>query len=184
MARNLPVGHHGGVRRIALVLASVALAGCGGSGGERPAPPDRADFGSRVVKGEVRTPDARSPFVHGKGLWRCETTGRIDMRVSRDGLASLFVRGRLLASVAPTRALISRSCTAQQPERLPPFRAPRAVAGGSYVRCAVPQTVLIDMRDGDLTVRGTRGGRFLLGAAVSEQHFAPTGHWSVGCTVL
>jgi hypothetical protein len=184
MARKLPVGHHGGVRRIALALASVALAGCGGSGGEREAPPDRTDFGSRVVKGEVRTPDARSPFVRGKGLWRCETTGRIDMRVSPDGLASLFVRGRLLASVAPTRALINRSCTAQRPARLPPFRAPRTVVGESYVRCAVPQAVLIDMRDGDLTVRATHGGRFLLGAAVSERHFEPTGHWSVSCTVL
>jgi hypothetical protein len=184
MARNLPVGHHGGVRRIALVFASVALAGCGGSGGERAAPPDRADFGSRVVRGEVRTPDARSPFVRGKGLWRCETTGRIDMRVSADGLASLFVRGRLLASVAQTRTLINRSCAAQRPGRLPSFRASRAIAGESYVRCAVPQAVLIDMRDGDLTVRATRSGRFLLGAAVSEQHFEPSGHWSVGCIVL
>lgn len=171
------------MRRIALLLATVALAGCGGSGGEREAPPDRADFGSRVVRGEVRTPDARSPFVRGRGLWRCETTGSIAMRVSRDGLASLFVRGRLLASVAPTRALINRSCTAQRPERLPPFRAPRAVAGESHVLCAVPQTVLIDMRDGDLSVRAVHG-RFLLGAAVSEQHFEPAGHWSVSCEVL
>lgn len=160
------------------------LAGCGGSGGERAAPPDQGDFRSRVVMGEVRTPDARSPFVRGKGLWRCETTGSIDLRVSPDGLASLFVRGRLLASVAPTRALVNRSCSAQPPTRLPPFRALRAVAGESYVRCTVPQSVLVDLRDGDLTVRATGRGRFLLGAAVSEQHFEPAGHWSVNCTVL
>jgi hypothetical protein len=172
------------VSRIAPWLVAFALAGCGGSGGERDAPPDRPDFDNRIVKGEVRTPDARSPFVRGKGLWRCDTTGRIDMRVSADGLASLFVRGRLLASVAPTRALINRSCSAQPPERLPPFRAPRAVAGESYLRCTVPQTVLVDMRDGDLTVRATHGGRFLLGAAVSERHLQAAGHWSVGCTVL
>ena len=122
--------------------------------------------------------------MRGKGLWRCATTGRIELRVSRDGLASLFVRGRLLASVAPTRALVNRSCTAQRPERLPPFHAPRAVAGESYLRCTVPRTVLVDMRDGDLTVRETGRGRFLLGAAVSERHFQPTGHWSAGCAVL
>jgi hypothetical protein len=174
----------GGVSRCAPLLLAFALAGCGGSGGERDTAPDRRDFGSRIVKGEVRTPDARSPFVRGDGLWRCETSGSIDLRVSTDGLASLFVRGRLLASVAPARALINRSCSARRPARLPPFRAPRVVVGESYLRCAVPRVVLVDMRDGDLTVRDPGRGRFLLGAAVAEQHLEPAGHWSVSCAVL
>jgi hypothetical protein len=171
------------VKLHALVLASVALAGCGGSGGERRAAPDRGDTGRRVVTGEVRSPDARTPLVRGDGLWRCETTGTVELRVSPEGLATLLVRGRLLASVAPDRALINRSCRTERAQPLPSFRAPRAVAGASHLRCAVPELVLVDLRDGDLTVREPRGGRFLLGAAVSEQHLEAAGHWSVDCAV-
>jgi hypothetical protein len=163
-----------------LVLASVALAGCGGSGDDRPAPEER----SRVIRGEVRTPDARTPLVRGNGLWRCETTGLVELRVSPDGLASLFMRGRLLASVAPDRALINRACSAKRPTALPPFRAPRAVAGESHLRCAVPRLVLVDLRDGDLTVRAAGHGDFLLGAAVSARHLEAAGHWSARCTEL
>jgi hypothetical protein len=168
--------------RAILVLASVALAGCGGSGDERPAP-DQRDRGSRVIEGEVRTPDARTPLVRGKGLWRCETTGVVELRVSPDGLASLFMHGRLLASVAPDRALINRACSARRARSLPPFRAPRAVAGASRLRCAVPRLVLVDLRDGDLTVREARRGTFLLGAAVSERHLEAAGHWSASCAL-
>jgi hypothetical protein len=180
------VRQHGCVTRVApCLLASFALAGCGGSDDrrEREPAPDLDGATSRVVTGEVRTPDARTPLVRGNGLWRCETAGRVELRVSRDGVASLIMRGRLLASVAPNRALINRACTPERPKTLPPFRAPRALAGESRLRCAVPPLVLVDLRDGDLTVREAGRRRFLLGAAVSEQHLEAAGHWSTSCAV-
>jgi hypothetical protein len=170
-------------RVAACLLASFAPAACGGSDDRREPAPDRDGATRNVVTGEVRTPDARTPLIRGDGLWRCETTGRVELRVSRDGVASLSMSGRLLASVAPSRALINRACTSQRPEQLPRFRAPRALAGESRLRCAVPPRVLVDLRDGDLTVRETGGGRFLLGAAVSERHLEAAGHWSTSCAV-
>jgi hypothetical protein len=172
------------VSRRALVLASVALAGCGGGpgdGGERHPAPDGGEAPRRFVTGEVRTPDARTPLVQGHGLWSCETTGRVELRVSPEGLATLFMRGRLLASVAPTRSLVNRACFVERGRRLPPFRAAHSIAGGSHLRCDVPGEVLVDMRDGDLTVRAPGRARFLLGAAVSDVHLEPAGHWSAEC---
>jgi hypothetical protein len=183
-ARTLPVGHHGGVWRRALVLASVALAGCGGGSAEPRPAPDRDENAPRFVTGEVRTPDSRSPLVQGHGLWSCETTGRIELRVSPEGVATLFMRGRLLASVAPSRSLVNRACFVEPRKRLPPFRAAHANAGESHLRCDVPGVVLVDMRDGDLTVREPDGAGFLLGAAVSEQHLETAGHWSARCDLL
>jgi hypothetical protein len=172
------------VRLVAACLpACLVLAACGGSDDRREPAPDRDVATGKVVTGEVRTPDARTPLVRGVGLWRCETTGRVELRVSRDGVASLSMRGRLLASVAPSRALINRACTSERPAELPPFRAPRALVGESHLRCAVPPRVLVDLRDGDLTVREPGGGRFLLGAAVSERHLEAAGHWSTRCAV-
>jgi hypothetical protein len=174
------------VWRRALVLASVALAGCGGGSdddGERRAAPDRDERARRFVTGEVRTPDTRTPLVQGHGLWSCETTGRVELRVSSDGLATLFMRGRLLASVAPSRSLVHRACSVEPGKRLPPFRAAHSIAGESHLRCDVPGTVLVDMRDGDLTVREPDRARFLLGAAVSEQHLEAAGHWSAVCVL-
>ena len=62
------------------LLALLAAAGCGGSGAGAPATSQRAgtpatsERAGRVVSGEVRTPDARTPLVRGPGrLWRCET---------------------------------------------------------------------------------------------------------------
>src|SRR5918998_4549780 len=173
-----------GMWRCALVLASVLLAGCGGGSGdgERRTPaPEREERADRFVTGEVRTPDARSPLVQGHGLWSCETTGRIELRVDPQGLASLFMHGRLLASVAPSRSLVNRACFVEPGRRLPPFRAAHSVAGESHLRCDVPATVLVDMRDGDLVVRDRGGARFLLGAAVSAEHLEAAGHWSADC---
>src|SRR5918999_2537731 len=176
----------GGMRRRAFLLASGLLAGCGGASGDgerRQPAPEREERGGRFVTGEVRTPDARSPLVQGHGLWSCETTGRIELRVDREGLASLFMHGRLLASVAPSRSLVNRDCFVEPGKRLPPFRAAHSIAGESHLRCDVPGTVLVDMRDGDLTVREPGGARFLLGAAVSEQHLEAAGHWSADCVL-
>jgi hypothetical protein len=165
---------------IALIVVSVAYLLLGGSAASHtPLAP-----ATRVVTGEVRTPDARTPLVRGDGLWRCETAAQVELRVSPEGLATLSVGGRLLASVTPDRALINRRCTAASPRALPRFRAPRAVAGEILLRCSVPRLVLVDLRDGDLTVRAPGRGRFLLGAAVSEEHLEAAGHWSARCTLM
>lgn len=174
------------------LLASLAAAGCGGSAGQptrTPAAADGAGTPARAggagapVRGEVRTPDARTPLVRGPGLWRCDTPGRVELRVSPDGLASLSRGGGLLASVGPGRALINRSCTSQRPQALPRFRDPHGIGGESRLSCAVPPRILVDLRDGDLIVREPRRGRFLLGAAVSPDHLEPAGYWSTGCAV-
>ena len=117
------------------------------------------------------------------GCGSCETNGRLELRVSSDGLASLSLGDGLLASVSADRALINRACTSRHPGPLPPFRAARAMTGESHVRCTVPRLVLVDLRDGDLTVREPGRGRFLLGAAVSLDHLEVAGLWSTGCSL-
>ena len=52
------------------------------------------DATGKVVSGEVRTPDARTPLVRGAGLWRCETAGSGDLTVRAPG------RGRFLLGAA------------------------------------------------------------------------------------
>ena len=163
------------------LLASLAVAGCGGSAAERAGTPATTDAAGKVVSGEVRTPDARTPLVRGSGLWRCETPGRVELRVSPDGLASLSLGGRLLASVSEDRALINRACASERPAALPSFRAPRGIAGESRLSCRVPRHVLVDLRDGDLTVREPARGSFLLGAAVSPDHLEVAGYWDTDC---
>jgi len=164
------------------LLASLAVAGCGGSVAERSEPPARIAATGRVVTAEVRSPDARTRLLRAWGLWRCPTHGRVELRVSPDGLASLSVGGALLAQVYGDRALIDRGCASQQPAELPPFRAPRGVTGESHLSCSVPRHVLVDLRHGDLTVRET-GGRFLLGAAVNPDHLVPAGYWRTSCSL-
>ena len=173
--------------RRALVLASVALAGCGGGSGdgergERRAAPDRDERPSRFVTGEVRTPDARTPLVQGHGLWSCETTGRVELRVE-PGRARDAVHARPAARLGGARPARSSTAPASSSagKRLPPFRAAHSIAGESHLRCDVPGTVLVDMRDGDLTVREPGRARFLLGAAVSDEHLEAAGHWSADC---
>jgi len=161
---------------------SLALAGCGG--GENASPPVRGDAAGKVISGEVRTPDARTPLVRaGSGLWRCETAGRVELRVSAEGLATLALDGQLLASVAGDRALINRACAARGRAALPSFRAARAVSGASHLRCRVPREVLVDLSGGDLTVRAPGRGRFLLGAAVNPDHLTVAGYWDTGCSI-
>lgn len=165
------------------LLASLAVAGCGGSVAERPQPPAQIAAASRVVAGEVRSPDARTRLLRAWGLWRCPTHGRVELRVSPDGLASLSLGGDLLAQVYGHRALINRACASQETTELPQFRAEPGVAGESHLSCSVPRRVLVDLRHGDLTVRET-GGRFLLGAAVSPDHLVAAGYWRrTSCTL-
>src|SRR5688500_11719941 len=81
----------------------------------------------RVVTGESRTPDARSPLVRTEGLWRCETEGAVELRVSFEGLATLSLDGRLLASAHQRRSLVNRDCEELRPADLPQFRARRVL---------------------------------------------------------
>jgi hypothetical protein len=156
------------------------LAGCGGSADvpdERPAP-DR-----RVVFGELRSPDARSPFVAAGGAaWRCPTAGEIVLTMSDDGEATLTIDGMVLASVARTRAVVNRACE-RAGERSP--RAPAEPRGGrlgaTVVRCRAPATVLVDFHAGDLTVRAHGRGRLLVRAAVRPDRIGAAGYWGEGC---
>ena len=166
------------VRRAVLPVVLAGLAGCGGSPDvpdERPAP-DR-----RVTFSELRSPDARSPLVPaGDGAWRCPTPGRIQLSISADGEATL-IGDRPLAVVARSRTLVNRAC-----ERGP--GAPRPTPadtrggriGGSTLRCDAPASVLVELRDGDLTVRA-RDLRFLARAAVGPDRLGVAGYWGAGC---
>jgi hypothetical protein len=174
--------------RVAVAVLAVASAVWLLSGSSSPSlspsppAPVPTDSSSRVVTGEIRSPDARSPLVRTDGLWRCQTEGTVELRVSSDGLATLSLDGRLLASAHQRRSLINRDCAERRPVALPRFRARRVLPGDSHLRCRVARVVLVDLRDGDLTVRRTRGG-FLLGAAIDERELEPTAHWSVPCLV-
>jgi hypothetical protein len=168
------------MRRLApVLLGALGVCGCAGSSVERTDPPPVGP--PHVVTGEVRTPDARNPLMRADGVWRCETDGRIELRVSADGLASLSRGGGILASVTTRRALVNRSCT---PLRGIALRAPRGarVAGPGRVRCRVPRAVVLDLRHGDLVVRQPRHGRFVAGAAVSLDHIAVAAYWVPPCS--
>jgi hypothetical protein len=166
--------------RSALVPAVlVVIAGCGGSSDgteERRPAPDR-----RFVSRELRSPDARSPFVPAAGgAWLCRSGGLIQLAIGAEGEVSLSTPVMVLASVAPTRALVNRACD----------RAPRGAAlragtragrvGAGVVRCRTPDEVLVDFDDGDVIVRAA-GGRFLAGAAVRPDRISVAGYWGAGC---
>src|SRR5215218_9390779 len=175
---------------VALMLAGGLLAAARGVRRDGSAPQPAAAPGAnpasnRIVRGEIRSPDARTPLVRSDGLWLCRTAGVVELRVSEEGLATLSLDGSLLASAFSGRTLINRDCDATQRSRqeLPPFRARRALPGNGHLRCPVPRTVLVDLREADLTVRRARGGTFLLGAAVAERHLEPAAYWSIDCLV-
>jgi hypothetical protein len=156
----------------------VALAGCGGGSDdppeERPAPE------RRVLLRELRSPDARSPFVTaGDGEWRCRSGGSIQLAVSADGEVSVASPVMVLASVAPARALVNRACS--QGARGRKAEAGRSGrVGALVVRCRTPAIVVVDFAGGDVTVRAP-GGRYVAGASVRPDRIGVAGYWGRGC---
>jgi hypothetical protein len=169
--------------RSALVPAVlVTLAGCGGGSHPpyvQPGPaPER-----RVESRELRSPDARSPFVTaGGGAWRCPSEERIQLAISADGEVSLSSPEMVLASVAPTRAVVNRACDRAAGAGGGAARtgARSGRVGASIVRCDVPPVVLVDFAAGDVTVRAA-GGRYVAGAAVRAGQIGVAGYWGAGC---
>ena len=160
----------------------VLLAGCGGS----PDPPDATPGPApdrRIATGELRSPDARSPFVSaGDGAWRCPSEGQVQLAVSADGEVSLATPGMVLGSLAPTRAVVNRACD----------RAPRGAGrrdarsgrvGAVILRCRSPRAVLVDFGGGDLSVRAP-GGSYLAGAAVRADRIGVAVYWGPSCAPL
>jgi hypothetical protein len=169
------------VRRALVPAVLVVLAGCGGGSGDppeqRPAPE------RRVPVRELRSPDARSPFVTaGDGAWRCRSHGRVQLAVSAAGEVSVATPVMVLASVAPTRALVNRAC---EPDAASGAGTPPGMRGGrlgaSVVRCRAPGTVVVEFRGGDVTVRADSSGRLLARAAVSSDRIGVAGYWGAGC---
>ena len=163
-------------------VAVLALAGCGGS---RDVPDERPSPDRRVAVGELRSPDARSPFVTaGGGAWRCPTGGQIVLAVSAEGMATLSIEGSLLASVAPSRALVNRRCE-RSPVARARARAPAGMLGGrlgaTVVRCRAPGAVVVDFHGVDVSVRSQGGARFLARAAVRADGIGVAGYWGEGC---
>jgi hypothetical protein len=166
-------------RPAAVAALLVVLAGCGGSADAPPPPPSPPPPSDRVV--DLRTADARTPLVAaGRGTWRCATDGRIEVAISAEGEASVTIDGRMLASVAPTRAAVHRICDRAAP---PPARGDggaRVRVGGVLIRCDVPGDVLVGFRGGDLTVREP-GGRFVAGAAIRADRVGVAGYLGATC---
>jgi hypothetical protein len=160
----------------------VLLAGCGG--GSPDAPEEPPPHQQRLARGgDLRSADARSPLVAARGgAYHCPTEGRIVLAISADGEASLTIGGRLLASVASTRAVVNRVCDQADPTRRRGKPA-HGRLGASVVECDAPAVVAVDFRGGDLIVRAPRG-RLLAGAAVRPGQIGVAGYWGRGCATL
>jgi hypothetical protein len=166
------------LRRTLVPVVLLGLAGCGGSSSD---PPDqRPGPERRTLLRELRSPDARSPFVSaGTGAWRCRSGGRVQVSVSADGEVSITTPVMVLASVASRRTVVNRACE-------------RGAGGGgrdgalsgrvgaTVVRCRAPETVRVDFAGGDVTLRAA-GGRYLAGAAVRPDGIGVAGYWGAGC---
>jgi hypothetical protein len=159
--------------------------GCGGGGAPDPPEPAPGPPERWIASGELRSPDARSPFVPaGEGAWSCPTAARVQLALSSDGEVSVSTPGMVLASVAPTRSLVNRAC---DPARL--VAAPRTAGsarrgrvGATLVRCDAPRAVLVDFADGDVTLRYP-DGRFLAAAAIGRSSPGVAGYWAPGCAL-
>jgi len=171
--------------RAVLAAALVApLAGCGGS----PDPPpeeERRPAPEYRTGADLRSADARSPFVSAAaGTWRCPTAGRLVLAISAEGEASLSTPGRLLASIAPSRAVANRAC--DRARRAGGQRGALGAGatdgrlGRTTIRCDAPALVVVDFAGGDLVVRAPDGG-FVAGAAVRADRIGVAGYWGDGC---
>jgi hypothetical protein len=170
------------MRRAAL-LAVALIAGCGGGSPDvpdepRPGPPVRLGF-----EPDLRTADARSPFVlAGDGVWRCATDGTLHLAISAQGEVAASIGGRTLVSISTARALVNRACD----------RTDRRVDGGDLpasgrvgagvLQCVVPPVVIVDFGGGDVTVRAP-SGRFLVAAAVRPDRVGVAAYWGDGCAL-
>jgi hypothetical protein len=168
--------------RCAGVLAVVLLAGCGGGGspdGSSVPPGDSRGLGFAP---DLRTADARSPFVPaGEGSWRCPTDGRLQLTVSDQGEVAGSAVGRVLVSVSSARALVNRAC--DRTRRVTGALPPGGRLGASVLRCSVPQVVVIDFAGGDVTVRSVRG-RVLAAAAVGRDRVGVAAYWGETCVAV
>ena len=166
--------------RRAGLLAVALIAGCGGGAPDvpdepRPDPPHRLGFAP-----DLRTADARSPFIRaGDGAWRCATDGSLQLAISDQGEVAASIGGRMLASVSSAPALINRDCD-RTASRGGLERPPRGRLGASVLRCSVPRVVVVDFAGGDVTVRAP-GGRFLAAAAVRSDRVGVAAYWGDGC---
>jgi hypothetical protein len=169
------------VRRALMPVVLVALAGCGGS----PDVPDERPRPDRPVTfGELRSPDARSQLVSAgeAGAWRCPTPGRVQLSISAEGEATL-IGDRPLALVARSRTLVNRACDRDRGGSARETRTGTLGGriGASTLRCRAPAIVLVELRDGDLTVRAAGDERFLARAAVRPDQIGVAGYWGAGC---
>jgi hypothetical protein len=170
------------MRRMVVPAALLTLAGCGGS---RDVPDQRPPPVRQAVFGELRSPDARSPFVLARGgAWRCPTAGGMLLAISADGDATVSIGGMLLASVSPSRALVNRTCERDSTAAGTPAGTRGGRLGATVVRCRAPGTIVVDFRGGDVTVRADGGGRLLARAEVSSDRVGVAGYWGVGCAPL
>jgi hypothetical protein len=169
--------------RHAVLVAVVLVAGCGGGSTDgpdepRPAPPGGGRLGFAP---DLRTADARSPFVPaGEGAWRCATDGRLQLTVSEQGEVAASIGERVLVSVSTARALVNRACDRTRSRGGIATSPPGGQLGAAVVRCTVPPEVVVDFGGGDVTVRAP-GGRLLAAAAVRPDRVGVAAYWGRGC---
>ena len=171
------------VRALLAAVVVACVAGCGGSDDSpedrRRAPPWQLGFAP-----DLRTADARSPFVSAAGAaWRCETDGSLQLAISEQGEVAASLGGRTLASISAARGLINRACDREPRPRAGGGEPSRSRLGAGLLRCSVPREVVVDFGGGDVAVRAP-GGRFLAGAAVRADRIGVATYWGGGCRAV
>jgi hypothetical protein len=163
------------------LLAVAAVAGCGGGSPDVPDEPGPAPPEGRLgFAPDLRTADARSPFVPaGEGAWRCPTDGRLQLTISEQGEVTGSIEGRVLVVVSSAPPLVNRAC--DRTRRVTGDRPAEGRLGASTLRCSVPAVVVIDFAGGDVTVRAP-GGRVVAAAAVGEDRLGVAAYWGDGCS--
>jgi hypothetical protein len=137
-----------GARAAIAVIATIGAAGCGGgSAVERPPPATRPGPAA-----DLRAPDrlrlGRLQAVSGARAFACATDGVLDVRFAgRDGV-TLTGGGPPLAFGRAGVRLVRRDCTRRgaATPRPPAGGGGRVVMRAANLRCTVPTTVTIDLR--------------------------------------